>query len=332
MRTKPRSRARATASVQCLQLQVDLASKAVGEGIRHAFGEARSGGLAEGLGECAVAEGDVDLADTATIDLEAVDGEGVEQLVGEDAAHDASEGQAAGRHRADSCVVVRCGADVEGGVAQGAGKAGVEMLRLLEHRAGEQAAGGAGFDCPEGVGAAQQVPHLLHLQRDEGAEEGMSGGAGVEVAGCADTLPGSVVALAGGEEGHLHVAGEGDSALALDGPADLTLDRMLMRGSWPLLALLRGDAALSIYAWARGHIALTPSKGDSYTEARATARRRDAMRSAGLIVAGGALFVLGLLVRTDLVTSTLNTAGVLAIVVGAAIFAAGVFFLARDKV
>ena len=56
------------------------------------------------------------------------------------------------------------------------------------------------------------------------------------------------------------------------------------------------------------------------------------MRSAGLIVAGGALFVLGLLVRTDLVASTLNTAGVLAIVVGAAIFAAGVFFLARDKV
>ena len=55
------------------------------------------------------------------------------------------------------------------------------------------------------------------------------------------------------------------------------------------------------------------------------------MRSAGLILMGGALFGVGLLVRTDLVESTLNAAGVLAIVVGAGLFAAGVFLLARDR-
>lgn len=56
------------------------------------------------------------------------------------------------------------------------------------------------------------------------------------------------------------------------------------------------------------------------------------MRSAGLIVAGGALFFVGLLVRTDLVESTLNAAGVVAMVVGAGVFAAGVFMLVRDRV
>ena len=56
------------------------------------------------------------------------------------------------------------------------------------------------------------------------------------------------------------------------------------------------------------------------------------MRSAGLIVVGGALFFLGMLIRTDLVESTLNAAGVLAIVVGAGLFAAGVFMLVRDRV
>ena len=55
------------------------------------------------------------------------------------------------------------------------------------------------------------------------------------------------------------------------------------------------------------------------------------MRSAGLILVGGALFFFGLLVRTDLVESTLNAAGILAMVVGAGLFAAGVFILARDR-
>ena len=55
------------------------------------------------------------------------------------------------------------------------------------------------------------------------------------------------------------------------------------------------------------------------------------MRSAGLIVVGGALFFLGLLIRTDLVESTLNAAGILAMVVGAAAFAAGVFILVRGR-
>ena len=40
----------------------------------------------------------------------------------------------------------------------------------------------------------------------------------------------------------------------------------------------------------------------------------------------------GLLVSTDLVESTLNVAGILAMVVGAAAFAAGVFLLARDRI
>lgn len=56
------------------------------------------------------------------------------------------------------------------------------------------------------------------------------------------------------------------------------------------------------------------------------------MRSAGLIVVGGALFFLGLLVRTDLVESTLNASGVAAMVIGAGLFAAGVFMLVRDRV
>ena len=56
------------------------------------------------------------------------------------------------------------------------------------------------------------------------------------------------------------------------------------------------------------------------------------MRSAGLILVGGALFGVGLLVRTDLVESTLNVVGILAMVVGAAVFAAGVFLLARDRI
>ena len=56
------------------------------------------------------------------------------------------------------------------------------------------------------------------------------------------------------------------------------------------------------------------------------------MRSAGLIVVGGALFSLGLLIRTDLLELHLNVLGILLMVVGAAVFAAGVFFLVRDKV
>ena len=55
------------------------------------------------------------------------------------------------------------------------------------------------------------------------------------------------------------------------------------------------------------------------------------MRSAGLILMGGALFFVGLLVRTDLVESTLNVVGILAMVVGVAVFAAGVFLLARGR-
>ena len=55
------------------------------------------------------------------------------------------------------------------------------------------------------------------------------------------------------------------------------------------------------------------------------------MRSAGLILVGGALFFFGLLVRTDLVESTLNVVGITAMVAGAAVFAAGVFILARDR-
>ena len=56
------------------------------------------------------------------------------------------------------------------------------------------------------------------------------------------------------------------------------------------------------------------------------------MRSAGLIVVGGALFFVGLLVRTDLVEATLNASGVGAMVVGAVMFATGVFMLVRDRV
>lgn len=55
------------------------------------------------------------------------------------------------------------------------------------------------------------------------------------------------------------------------------------------------------------------------------------MRSAGLILVGGALFGVGLLVRTDLVEPTLNVAGILAMVVGAAVFAAGVYVLVRGR-
>ena len=55
------------------------------------------------------------------------------------------------------------------------------------------------------------------------------------------------------------------------------------------------------------------------------------MRSAGLILVGGALFLFGLLIRTDLVESTLNVVGIAAMVVGAVVFAAGVFILARGR-
>ncbi len=56
------------------------------------------------------------------------------------------------------------------------------------------------------------------------------------------------------------------------------------------------------------------------------------MRSAGLILVGAALFFFGLLIRTDLLESTLNVVGVLAMVVGVAVFAAGVFILVRDRI
>ena len=55
------------------------------------------------------------------------------------------------------------------------------------------------------------------------------------------------------------------------------------------------------------------------------------MRSAGLILAGAAIFFLGLVIRTDLVESLLNVVGILAMVAGAAVFAAGVFLLARAR-
>ena len=56
------------------------------------------------------------------------------------------------------------------------------------------------------------------------------------------------------------------------------------------------------------------------------------MRSAGLIVVGAALFFVGLHIRTDLVGTLLNVVGILGMVAGAAVFAAGVFMLVRDRV
>ena len=77
---------------------------------------------------------------------------------------------------------------------------------------------------------------------------------------------------------------------------------------------------------------MTPERWGSYTESVSFAPRRDAMRSAGLILVGAALFFFGLLIRTDLLESTLNVVGVLAMVVGVAVFAAGVFILVRDRI
>ena len=78
--------------------------------------------------------------------------------------------------------------------------------------------------------------------------------------------------------------------------------------------------------------ALTPIKGGSYTGSvsyRSTEGRHAQRRSH--CGGRGAVF-LGLLVRTDLVESTLNAAGVAGMVAGAGLFAAGVFMLVRDRV
>ena len=55
------------------------------------------------------------------------------------------------------------------------------------------------------------------------------------------------------------------------------------------------------------------------------------MRNSGLIVGGVLIFVLGLLLRSDLVEALLNVIGFLAMVAGVIVFALGVWSVARRR-
>ena len=82
------------------------------------------GGLVQDLGELLADQGDEDLPDASVLDLKTMDGEGVEELVGEDAAHEAAEGDARGHEGRDVGTALfaahgRGGEPVDGDVPQG---------------------------------------------------------------------------------------------------------------------------------------------------------------------------------------------------------------------
>lgn len=55
------------------------------------------------------------------------------------------------------------------------------------------------------------------------------------------------------------------------------------------------------------------------------------MRNGGIILAGAAIFILGLLIRSPLVEWLLNAVGLIAMIAGVIIFALGVFNAVRAR-
>ena len=55
------------------------------------------------------------------------------------------------------------------------------------------------------------------------------------------------------------------------------------------------------------------------------------MRNGSLIFVGAGIFILGILIKSDLVDALLNLVGWLTMVAGIAVFASGVFFAVRAK-
>ena len=133
-----------------------------------------------------------------------MDGEGVDELVAQQAAHDA--GGERGTPALDFLV------------RDGGGESGVQRRSEVGHVARQPPAPRAGLDDVEPLGASQQPPHLFKLHRDQGAKGRMRVRAGKEIPRRADAgrLTANDVVPAGPIQRKLHEFGEGNPPLRLD--------------------------------------------------------------------------------------------------------------------
>ena len=159
-----------------------------------------------------------------------MDGEGVEKLVGQDAAPQAPQGKAGGGDggRRGLSGGGGKGIAVQAQVAEGAGEGFGQAAGRRQDVAGKLAVAGARFHHVERSGTVQQQPELVKLDGQEGAKGGMGLGSGVVVAPGAEGRRrvagggrgGRVVAAVGPVEGDVHELGEGNGALLGDAAAD----------------------------------------------------------------------------------------------------------------
>ena len=153
-----------------------------------------------------------------------MDGQGVEEFVGEDAVGRSRERRGVkGEYVGGHAVGIGERGFVPGGlywvndgVADGVGEIVGQVARCSEYVAAEEAVASAGLDNREGVGAFQQGPEVEELDGEEGAEGGMDSGTGVVVGACGW----AGVVAARGVEGGGHEIGKGDGAVASDAAAD----------------------------------------------------------------------------------------------------------------
>ena len=178
-----------------VQEEADFGGLALGQGdaqIGQAALQGRRGGIAGEFQQSAFVavgdvglDGDVEFAQSAALHAHAVDGQGVEEFVGEDAVGRSRERRGVkGEYVGGHAVGIGERGFVPGGlywvndgVADGVGEIVGQVARCGEYVAAEEAVASAGLDNREGVGAFQQGPEVEELDGEQGAEGGMDPGA-----------------------------------------------------------------------------------------------------------------------------------------------------------
>ena len=184
-------------------------------------------GLGGNLHELAVSLRHVQFQDVV-VDQEAMDWERVDQLVGDKASFDAGHGHSVGldavvgpRHVTVPNVFGAWAGQrsVYRDVPDGFGEPGFQGGGVRGDVGRQPPIARAQLHDVEARGPAQDLPHALKLDGQQGAECGMSGWTRVEVSLRADSPSPCVVAPIGMVEGDAHELGEGDPAvLGYSGP------------------------------------------------------------------------------------------------------------------
>ena len=199
-----------------------------GEGVPESWKGEGGGGPEEGLGVA----GDAAFLPLVVVPLEEVNGEGVDDFVGEDGTEGEVEIRRGGEHGEAGFGGV-CEAGLEGAGFGPEGLDGVVMDGLVEGGIegggggedvqGEIAGFGARFEEVEGGGGAVGLPEGMEAGGEEFAEGATDADAGDEVAFSPhpDAVGSAVVTPIGVIEGLGHEGGEGQGALPLDAVAEV---------------------------------------------------------------------------------------------------------------